>query len=230
MTATKNTEPITKRGASWVAAMVLIIAAAIAGLWLTTSHANAETPGVIGVGTKITLIGGEGGCNVATITVPTFTTAGHCGKVGDRFADANGNFVGTVVYSTTHTESVGDGQADYAVVQMAPGVIVRNEVAVRGIAAPQVGMAVFKHGHGILNAVEQHGTIIAVTQYGAVVSGMAVMPFDSGSPVIDAQGDIVGILSGSPTVIDAALNAARALGIPVPDGASVITSATVATS
>lgn len=192
------------------------------GLWAGASYANAETPGVIGVGTKITLIGGFGSCNVSTVdeATGTFTTAGHCGQKDDRFADASGNYIGTVISSATHISGVGDGNADVAIVRMAAGTIVRNEAPVSGaVAAPQVGDTVYKWGHGLGNQVVRFGEIVSVRNKDFLIRKMGVMPFDSGSPIIDSNGKVVGTLSGSPDAVSAFISAARALNIPVPPGA-----------
>ncbi|QHN42744.1 hypothetical protein GII36_02650 [Candidatus Mycosynbacter amalyticus] len=208
----------------------LIGAAILVGLIGAISHgageASAAPAPVIGVGVKVIPQGG-GGCNVATVSGRTFDFAGHCGKVNDRITDANGQYVGTVIRSTTYPDGSGvsANYADIATVQMAPNVIVRDEVPVKGVGQPRHGSTVCKHGHGIANKVRQCGTVVAITKFGIVIKGMAVTPFDSGSPVIDANDEVVGIISGSPSLIDAALSAARALGIPVPDGASVATRA-----
>lgn len=205
----------------------LAMLAVLIGFVLQCGGSASATPTPkIGVGSQIILIGGIGSCNVATVEGRTFKTAGHCGKVGDKFADANGAYVGKVIFMTTHKSGVSADSADYAVVEMASNVVVQNEASAHGVSEPSVGMSVCKHGHGVANAVVRcGGTIVAVTEFGMVIEGLAIMPFDSGSPVINADGQVVGIVSGSPTINDAALNAARALNISVSDGASVATRA-----
>lgn len=196
-------------------ALVTIIVAILCGA------AGASTPGVIGVGSRIVLIGGFGSCNVADFdeAADTFETAGHCGNRGDRFADSAGNYVGTVVSSVTHSTGVGDGEADVAIVKMAPGTIIRNEAPVTGaIAAPRVGDTVYKWGHGMGNQVVRFGEIVSVSEKGFVIKKMAVIFFDSGSPIIDSRGNIVGILSGSPDAQSALVSGAHALNLPVPPG------------
>lgn len=69
---------------------------------------------------------------------------------------------------------------DYAVVQL----------------TPHVGMAAYKHGHGIGNSIVRQGVITKVTPNG-IETDIATSPFDSGSPIIaSGSNKLVAVVSG----------------------------------
>ncbi len=228
---TTDTIETAPRPKAWrIVAMLAATVAIFAGLCIVAGGAaNAAPPIYIGAGTQIIPEGG-GGCNVAYANQATrlAVTAGHCGPVGMRFFNRAGKYVGKVItrQAPTDTNPVGPNTRDYAVFKLARNVVVINEpVRLTGIATPQVGMAVYKYGHGWNNQLIRYGKIVAVTPIGIVVDGMATIAFDSGSPIVTLDGKIVAVVSGLVGIDNLISNGVAALnripGLPVKAGYSV---------
>ena len=158
----------------------------------------------------------DGGCNAAAIdrNQRKLVTAGHCGKVGDRIFSRD-VYIGTVVASVAPEaphNTVSASVLDYAVVQLASHVdIKRDPITLKGVETQlHVGMAVYKHGHGIGNSIVRRGVITKVTPNG-IETNIATSPFDSGSPIIASGSDkLVAIVSG---MVDPMANARGILRI-----------------
>lgn len=181
--------------------------------WTGVSQANAA-PAVaasIGVGDVVNLQPQaglpyhqlkDGGCNAAAIdkVQRKLVTAGHCGKFGDRIYSRD-VYIGTVIVSVAPEaphNTVSATVLDYAVVQLASHVGIKHHpINLRGVETqPHVGMAVYKHGHGIGNSVVRQGVITKVTPNG-IETDIATSPFDSGSPIIASDSNkLVAIVSG----------------------------------
>lgn len=217
-------------------AAVLLVAVGIGGLsFVSAGAANAAPTVHLSVGDRIIAKPGEmlAGCNVGEIDeeAHTATTAGHCFKTNDPVYSANGVYIGkTIESSGDWMKEVDTRFSDYSIFELAPNVVLGNDLGISGTAAPQIGERVWKHGHGLgIDNVEADGVIVQVNPEAIVIRNMAIASFDSGAPIYVIRGGrkfVVGVASGATNWIDAGLNHLKAAKLFPHAGLSVATNIT----
>ena len=169
---------------------------------LVGPQVSAADPVYIGAGTKFTVPGGNGSCNVAAVGKDKFDnkvalTAGHCGDVG-TIMRVNNQDVGTFATSTGQGTGA-PNTLDYAFIKLNSNVVARDDPAspvnVKKISAPSLlQWPVCKFGYGVVSSGERCGATYNIRENDFDTT-IFMSPFDSGGPVYVNRTELIGIVS-----------------------------------
>ena len=188
-------------------AAILLVACGIFGLIFVSAGAANATPRVtVGAGDRVNdtvnFLGINLPAGICTVTsvgydqngAPYAVFMGHCSSPGHVVHKEEWSPIGTVQAATFTVTKAGQmGQIDVGLIKIDPRKASIRPSGIK-IASPVSGTHVKKHGNGLWSPGIGFGTVTNIASTDFTVSLLA-SPGDSGSPVTDEQGNLVGMMS-----------------------------------
>lgn len=188
-----------------IAALLTALGALVAYLLIAMAGAANAATVTVGAGDRVNDTMNIAGLNlpggVCTITAVGYDQRGqavglmpgHCAARGHVVRKEEWTPIGVVIGSTSNINVVGQVNAiDVAIIKFYPHVRIRPSG--KTVAAPTPGVSVTKVGNGLWSPRVADAAVTHVYNLDARIRLLA-SPGDSGSPVTDANGQLVGMIS-----------------------------------